>query len=60
MGLSGEKAEWPRATITRCEDPTVLDAITSSPDEDSTLATSVEDITLDDIDDSDEWSTSLS
>ena len=35
-----------------------LDAITSSSDEDSTPATSVEDIPLDDIDDSDEWSTS--
>ena len=35
-----------------------LDAITSSSDEDSTPATSVEDILLDDIDDSDEWSTS--
>ena len=36
-----------------------LDAITSSSDEDSPPSTSVEDIPLDDdIDDSDEWSTS--
>ena len=67
-GTVRKKAEESRATIihkTRRFNKrqrkvicSVLDAITSSSDEDSTPATSVQEIPHDDIDDSDEWPTS--